>query len=75
MNFLARHELQPFHRGLGYCEDSLTEWQLFEGQSTGGYCRGCWYVIHHSIEGAKLVVRDIDFSDAKSRDCEIFPRW
>ncbi len=73
-DFLASRSLRPFHRGAGFCEGTLTEERMFEGELGGDFCRGCRYVIRYSVKNATLVVRSIGFADEKE-DCEPFPKW
>jgi hypothetical protein len=77
VEFFERHGITRHHRGLGFCENSLVEKLLFEGDASGsatGPCMDCRVVVEHRIQGSQLVVDRIEFGDAKD-DCEIFPKW
>jgi hypothetical protein len=75
--FFDTQHIRPYFKGLGFCEDSLTEERLFETESRGAdaaLCIGCRVIIRYELEGTKLVLGSIGLADHKD-DCEIFPKW
>jgi hypothetical protein len=75
--FFADHKLRPYHRGLGFCEDSLTQELLAESEEAdakAALCIGCRVVVRYKLEGAELVADKIELGDGR-RDCDMFPKW
>jgi hypothetical protein len=76
-DFFAAHGIRPYHRGLGFCEDSLTEERLFEAEdeeAVAALCIGCRLIVRYKLDGTKLLVESIGFGD-HTKDCEMFPEW
>jgi hypothetical protein len=74
--FFSRHGIRHHHRGLGFCEDTLTEVLPFVGDDCdgpAGLCEDRRVLVEYRIEGAVLTVDRIAFGPA-SPGCEMFPK-
>lgn len=77
VRFFEANHIRSSSKGLGFCEDSLTEEKLFDVEAAGGVtapCVGCRVVVRYRLEGAKLFVSSIGFL-SHEQDCEMFPKW
>lgn len=73
----AKHKIRPFHRGLGFCEDSLVEMRLVESDPSSNpdtYYRGAWLEVRYRVDGVRLFLDHIGFAEERD-ECVIFPEW